>query len=265
MHEAPVDSALLGEVRRRHTDRRSFRSTPLPDSLIADVQALAAPLAVDVVPLTSRSDRYTVARLNHRGHQARAVMHRGTHDVAEGVHWTSYPDSGMPGASLGMAPATLPAIRWLVKHPSVWSGFSRWVPGSNFFGTIDPSLVPGVRCAAHLMYSLPVGTSRTTAALVRGGVAVQRTWLLLSASGVAAQPNQAPLIFAWASHNQTASASDRHAGSAFAAIGSRATNLWERTGTESSRIFFHVRVGFPRAPLHCRSLRLPLDALWLSN
>jgi hypothetical protein len=253
---ASVDAELYGQVRRRHTDRRSFRTKSLPPKVFEDLASLAAPLDVELGFHTTFSDRYAVARLNHRGHQTRMIITGGVEDVGSVMEWTPYPETGMPGEGLGMSRWQLPFVRSLFRNPNFWGSYFRHVPGANFAGTIDPALVPGIRAAAHVTFSLTPGASWRTAALVRGGIALQRIWLYLSSLGISMQPNMAPVIYTWAHTAQSDMAIDRHGERSVAAMAAKTRTVYGRVGTEEERVFFQTRVGYPLSPCSSRSLRL---------
>jgi hypothetical protein len=223
------------------------------------------PLDVSLDFHTTLAHRTTVARLNHRGHQIRAIVTSGIENVASVIRWSPYPEQGMPASGLGMSWWSLPFVRSMASHPRAWAGSLRRVPGVNPAAAVDPSLVPGIRCGAHVTFSLTAGTAWSTRALVRGGAAAQRAWLFTTGLGLATQPNLAPVVYTWADTDCSPLSLDRHAGTSIKRLAVKSRAMYERIGTDESRVFFQCRLGYPTSPCPTRSLRHPADALWGSS
>jgi hypothetical protein len=101
--------------------------------------------------------------------------------------------------------------------------------------------------------------------MVRGGIALQRTWLFLSSLGISMQPNTAPVIYTWAYHAQSKLATDRHAARSVAALAAKTVEVYHRAGVDEHDVFFQARVGYPTSPCTARSLRLPAQHLLSSR
>ena len=261
-----VDTLLRGEVRRRHTDRRSFRTTPISSSVRTALTDLTRTLDVVTAWHSSRRDRWTLARLNHRSYATRSLQDQATSDIGACSEWRAYSETKMPGKSMGVSRHQLPMARLFCTHPHAWRSLARYgPPGTNALSNLDVALIPPLRTGVYLTLSLSPATPWSRAALLRAGVAMHRVWLFTSAAGLALQPTLAPIVFAWSADNGTSMACQPHAATSARLLVDGLRAFLATIGTDSTRCFAQLRIGFARSPLTSRSLRLPLSHLWATG
>lgn len=206
-HRSPVydvvltpDPALLRDplfecIERRTVQRRPMKTTALSET---QRQALiqAAGEGFDIQLLESPQARRRVAGLLWRSARIRLTCPEAYPVHRDIIEWQArFSKDRVPEQAVGVDPATARLMRWVMQSWERVHFFNRFL-----LGTVAPriqlDLLPGLRCAAHLL----VRPRRSPAALadwVDLGIAVQRIWLTATHQGLHLQPQMTPVIFRW--------------------------------------------------------------------
>ena len=251
---------LCDFLRTRSVDRGPYRTHPLT---AAEKRALEEAWGPEFV-LTwheSRAARLAATKLNMQATRLRLsipechAVHRRVirFDAAEA-------EEGIPAAAVGLDPLTVRLMRWANARWWRTRLLNRHLGGA-LVASWQLDLLPGIRAAAHFTVRWrDARRPRKTADWIAAGQRMQRFWLTATSLGLALQPSFAPIIFA---HHA------RHGGRRWA---------WAKTQEKAERIaaaadavhgrgseetVFAGRIGTPRKRLGPRSVRLPLNRLWL--
>ena len=223
--ETEYDAELFTYLRRRRTNRAPFLRTELFQDVVEEIVEIAEPLGVEVVVHSSRASIAAVAKANLLA--AKVVRaHNGPLDPTLVIDEEA-PTVGVPRR--GLAPTGL-----FAKNAET-------------------------QCASHLTMSLAKGTSWSTDAVVRGGAALVRIWLVCTSHYVEVQPSCAAVSLAWA----VADGTDVKSSSAAAAkVAAALRDAWSTTGVDATRALLTLRVGRVTAEPTVRATRMPVDQLF---
>jgi sulfur-carrier protein adenylyltransferase/sulfurtransferase len=253
-----AENPLFGEILRRSVDRRPYRLRGLAAQ---DRQSLSQALGAEfsVEWLESLADRRRIAGLTRLATDIRLRIPE-TFDIHNKiVDWSrAYSPDAIPSRALGVDAMTLKMMRWTLAKRKRTQIANRL--GSPFFAGLQMDFLPGIFSAAYfvLRFAQPsTDKQERISQLLRGGQAVQRFWLTASKLGLALQPCLATLAFAHYGRSDepfTTSLTERRKAADLA--GRASQNL---PGLPA--VFFLGRIGYPKAKLESRSLRLPLAQL----
>jgi nitroreductase len=260
LHEdaAAFENPLFGQIGRRSVDRRPYRMRPLTAE---DRRILSECLGPEfsVEWHESLAARRKIAALTRLATDIRLRIPE-TFDIHNRVvDWkrVNSPDA-IPSSALGLDPMTLKIMRWTLAKRARTETANRL--GSPLFAGLQMDFLPGIFSAAYFVFRLPqrqAGQLEGASQLLRAGQAVQRFWLTATSLGLALQPCLATLAFSYyglTGEPFTVSEPERR----------KAAKLAHRAGRDLSNLetlFFLGRIGFPKAVLKSRSLRVPLAQL----
>jgi hypothetical protein len=165
----PDGQAVLDAIMRRHTDRRSVMSRPVPGDRLHALAALAARWGVQALPLLDAATRSRVLTLTER---AGAVQKGDPRYVDELDRWTTY------WGSSGVPVANLPKEQALAASPATNRGF---VHGAVDEAPVDPN---GSSDAMLLLCT----SSDDLLSRIRAGEALSAIWLAATVADVALVP-----------------------------------------------------------------------------
>lgn len=173
------------------------------------------------------------------------------------IEWKArFSKDRIPEQAVGVDPATARLMQWVMQSWGRVEFFNRYL-----LGTVTPriqlDLLPGLRCAAHVLVRPKHPPAKLDDWIVLG-MAVQRIWLTATHHGLHLQPQMTPVIFRWYAR----------AGRRFSnapQMGEQALEVaanFERIvhATPSDDFGFFARVGVSQLP-HSRSIRLDLSGL----
>lgn len=179
-------------------------------------------------------------------------------DIIEwGAHFS---EDRVPDQALGAHPLVLPAMRFALADWKRVQFANRFLAGT-WMPRIEMDLLPALGCAAHFVI-LADEPPRSVQASVAVGRAMQRFWLTATALGLQLQPEMTPLIFARYAREGREFSEVPGTLQAAAAV----ADGFERVAGADAVTHggFVGRVGFG-LPARARSLRRPLDTLFLSD
>jgi hypothetical protein len=255
---AAFENPLFGQIGRRSVDRRPYRMRPLSTD---DRRILSECLGPEfsVEWHESLAARRKIAALTRLATDIRLRIPE-TFDIHNRiVDWkrVNSPDA-IPSTALGLDPMTLKIMRWTLAKRARTETANRL--GSPLFAGLQMDFLPGIFSAAYFAFRLQkrqAGQQEGASQLLRAGQAVQRFWLTATSLGLALQPCLATLAFSYyglAGEPFTVSEPERR----------KAAKLAHRASQDLSNLetlFFLGRIGFPKAVLKSRSLRVPLAQL----
>lgn len=255
---AATGHPLLAEIERRSVDRRPYQLRALSQG---DKHALSDAVGPEfsVEWHESLAARRKVAGLTRLATDIRLRIPE-TFDIHNHiVDWkrTFSPDA-IPSRALGLDAMTLKIMRWTLAKRARTEMANRM--GSPVFAGLQMDFLPGIFSAAYFAFRLKQranGAAEEASQLLRVGQAVQRFWLTASKLGLALQPCLATLAFAHygrAKEPFTVSIAERR----------KAEKLADRANGDLGDVpslRFIGRIGYPKAKLESRSLRVPLAQL----
>ncbi len=256
--QAPTEDPLVACIERRSVQRRPLRTTALaPEARAALVEAVGPDCRL--VFFDSFARRLAVAKLLWHNAYLRLTCPEAYAVHRDIIEWgVRFSEDRIPEPAVGVDPLTARLMRWVMQSWERVEFFNRYL-----LGTVAPRIqldwIPALACAAHVLV-LPGRPLATIDERVRAGIAMQRLWLTAERYGLQLQPEMTPVIFRWYARAGRSI-------STLPAIDEGAAQLADRfeqlagAGTDTPFAFF-CRVGYGRAA-SSRSLRKPLDALWL--
>ena len=253
---------LLPFVTRRSVARGSYRRrglAPAEQALLE--QSLGHELCVHW--WTSAPERWQVARINAKATHIRLSIPEA-YDVHRRIlDWDNVlSPAQVPAASIGLNPVGLRAMHWLMQDWQRVHRMNRFAAGTAM-PQLEMDLIPGLNCGAHFMiFPRRADADSDANTLLRYGRAMQRFWLLASASGLVMQPSLAPLCFAYYARVARAFTADPQMREHAAELAAMLRAAWQPVSANPP--VFMGRIGSPRkANLESRSVRLPLSDLML--
>jgi nitroreductase len=255
---AAFENPLSGQIGRRSVDRRPYRMRPLsPENRRILSECVGPEFSVEWHE--SLAARRRIAALTRLATDIRLRIPETFEIHNRIVDWkrVNSPDA-IPSQALGLDSLTLKIMRWTLAKRARTEIANRL--GSPLFAGLQMDFLPGLFSAAYFAFRLeqrPAGQQEAVSQLLRAGQAVQRFWLTATSLGLVLQPCLATLAFSYYGRTGepfTVSEPERR----------KAAELASRAGREFSNLdtlFFLGRIGFPRAKLKSRSLRLPLAQL----
>ncbi|MBL7492572.1 Rv1355c family protein [Frankia sp. AgB1.9] len=246
---------LLAQVTARVTNRRRDPRVPLADADAAALLAGCAGAGVDAQLrlLREPADLDDLAALIGAGDRVALLDQNLHHDISHAFRWT--PDEvraqphGLDVATLEYNAAERAALR-LSQHWRIMEAIGRLTGGR---GLEDGGRQLVGSASAVGLITVP-GTGRHS--YLRGGQALQRTWLTASAHGLSFQPlTGLPYLFARLERGHGAGLADRTQNE-LRELRGRFGKLFDTRPDQAEVFLFRVgRAGPPTA----RSLRRPLD------
>lgn len=261
-HRAPVYDVLLAPdpkllpdplfdcIERRTVQRRTMQTTPLNTT---QRQALtgAAGDGFAVQLFESASQRRQVAGLLWNSANIRLTCPEAYPVHKSIIEWGArFSKDRIPEEAVGVDPMTARLMQWVMHSWSRVAFFNRYL-----LGTVAPriqlDLLPGLRCAAHVLVRPKQPPTQLTD-WVQLGMAVQRIWLTATQQGLHLQPEMTPVIFRWYAR----------AGRRFSALPALADQSLQLAGdferianaTATDNFGFFARVGVSQVP-RSRSIR----------
>ncbi|HNQ04285.1 MAG TPA: nitroreductase family protein [Thiobacillaceae bacterium] len=248
---------LVEYIETRCVQRRAMSMRPLEAGHRRDLEASVP--GYRLVWFTGLAERWRVARFMAANAKNRLTMPEAWPTHSSIIEWHArFSQDRIPDRAVGVDPLTAHLMRWALGSWRRVDFLNTWLAGT-LMPRIQLDLVPGVRCAAHLVLLAsrpPVDVDGHVAA----GRALQRLWLTASRHGLYMQPEMTPVIFSrYVRAGQTFTRVE--------AVNARARRLAARLegwlGVEGAqRVVFMGRLGYGPAP-GSRSLRRPLDQLLL--
>lgn len=261
-NDAASVSDLFGEITRRSVDRRPFRLRGLTSDQKGRLSE-ALNREMQVQWYESLSDRRRIAALSALATDIRLTIPETFEVHRRIVDWEHREsEHAIPSRALGLDPLTLRLTRWSMAK---WSRTKFMnALGAPYFASLQMDFLPGLFCASYFAIRLMRQSGEPDAAVVQtiqAGQAIQRLWLTATKLGLVMQPCVAMLAF-WSYH--VVGREFTSVGKAITAAGKLATGARAVFG-EYDDIVFLGRIGWPRAKLDSRSLRLPLNRLLVTQ
>lgn len=245
---------------RRTVQRRPLERTPLTAEEKRSLEAAVKP-DHGLAWFEGQKPRRRIALLNYASAKIRLTIPEAYRVHRSVIAWdTDTSVDRVPAGALGASPASLRLMRWAMASWGRVAWLNRYGAGT-VAPRIELDLVPGLRCAAHVVIVAPrppQGIDDHVAA----GRALQRFWLTATRLGLQFQPEYTPLVFARYAREGVAFTGSRAALSRARRVAAR---LDELLGPDvARRATFLGRIGHGPAA-HARSLRLPLEELLLEG
>lgn len=167
------DLAVLDRlIPRRHTNRRRFDRTPLPDHLLDRLSSIAAEEGAVLVPVSSGEGRRLAARLTR---EADRLQNGDAAYGAELKYWTTRPATAGDGVPTGVVPQA--------------RGRQRGELPLRDFDTAGAGKLPPDTSSDSTQAILVIATATDVPdAWLRAGEAIERLWLELTRLGWAVTP-----------------------------------------------------------------------------
>lgn len=259
-----ADPAIAPDPLADHILTRSVQRRPLRTRAITDAEKTALRSAVGpswrLVWFESLAERWRLARLMFANAKLRLTMPEAYATHRDIIEWGARESARkVPDQALGVDPATLRLMRWIMADWRRVEFFNRWLAGT-VAPRLQMDLLPGLACGAHFV--LVAGAPpRTIDHYVAGGRAVQRFWLAATQLGLAMQPELTPLIFArYVREGRPFSAVPALQDSA-AALAQRLEALLGAGDTAAALFIGRIGAG---PPARARSTRRPLAELMVN-
>ncbi|MGY1708801.1 Acg family FMN-binding oxidoreductase [Geodermatophilus sp. SYSU D00758] len=173
----PALAALAAAVPQRHTDRRRFSGTPVPDDLLRHLAAEAAREDTELLPVVREDHRRLLARLTR---EADRLQNADPAYRAEIRRWTTR----RPGEGDGVPPSAVPRVEGR-QHDDLQHDD---LPLRDFDSTGAGALPVGTRSTSDQTLVLLAGRDDDQHAWLRVGEALERVLLWLTRLGWAASP-----------------------------------------------------------------------------
>lgn len=247
---------LFDCIEARTVQRRPMKTMALTDT---QRQALvkAAGVGFSVQWFESSSARRQVAGLLWHSARIRLTCPEAYPVHKDVIEWEArFSKDRIPEQAVGVDPATARLMRWVMHSWARVEFFNRFL-----LGTVAPriqlDLMPGLRCAAHLLVR-PKQPPTKLSDWIDLGVAVQRIWLTATLQGLHLQPQMTPVIFRWyARAGRRFSAAPQLSGEALD-VSARFERI--ANATPGDDFGFFARVGVSQTP-NSRSIRRDLSEL----
>jgi molybdopterin/thiamine biosynthesis adenylyltransferase/nitroreductase len=224
--EESEDSDLKNYLRRRHTNRGPYlRDAVFPD-VLADATEAAGQLGVELTVHEGRPAVGAMAKANATAAKLQRALDDET--PADLVSDELFPAHGLAKKGLGSSAA-------------------------------DKA------CAAHLTLSLAQDVAWTANAVVRGGAALARVWLVFTRHWVEVQPSMAAVAYAWAHSDGAPLVKEAAAARLLPTISSSLSQAWGSDGPSADRALVTLRVGRVKKDPVTREVRLALDDLMVEQ
>lgn len=245
-------------IPERSVQRRRLSTQPLTTAEKQTLEAAAAPFTL--VWHEGFLKRWNIARMLFASAKIRLISPEAYQVHKSIIAWNSrYSEDKVPDQAIGLDPATLKLMAWVMQRWERVEFFNRYL-----MGTIAPrlqlDLIPALACASHfrlLAHSIPVQTEN----YIEAGRSLQRVWLSATRLGIMMQPEMTPLIFARYARENRIFTQNRRAITLAERIASRLADLW---GVQAPATVFLGRIGHGAAPA-ARSLRKKVAALLLPH
>ena len=192
---ALVRDPLFDCIEKRTVQRRPMQTTPLAPSQ-RDALMAAAGEGFTLQLFETSSARRQMAGLLWDSAHIRLTCPEAYPVHKSIIEWRArFSKDRIPEEAVGVDPMTARLMQWVMHSWRRVAFFNRYL-----FGTVAPrlqlDLLPGLRCAAHLLVR-PAQAPSQLADWVALGVAVQRIWLTATQQGLHLQPEMTPVIFRW--------------------------------------------------------------------
>jgi hypothetical protein len=236
----PVTDPLAQAIPNRHTNRRFYQRTPVPEEIRARVSAAASAVPqARLVWLDDAAARRTALRVIRVAETERfrhEALHRELFGAIEfEAGWQRSTAEGLPPGTLEVEPPMRPAFAAL-RHWPLMRALSRI--GVHHLLGLRAAYMPARLCP-HLAL-LACDIDDPTLAALNAGRALERTWLAATHEGLAVQPMAAAPVLA----------RQRPGGGWVSAPAQQRIlqGLGELTGGRAFSAFMLVRVGHAPAP-----------------
>lgn len=254
-----VRDSLYDCIETRAVQRRPMKTTALTAT---QRNALVAAVGDDfsLQLLESPGERRQVAGLLWDSARVRLTCPEAFQVHKAVIEWRArYSKDRIPEQAVGVDPATARLMQWVMQSWARVEFFNRYL-----LGTIAPriqlDLLPGLRCAAHVLLR-PKRAPQRLEDWVRLGMVVQRVWLTATQQGLHLQPQMTPVIFRWYARAGRRFSAAPQMGQQALAVTAKFEQIVN--AMPSDEFGFFARVGVSRLP-HSRSLRLDLPDLMKS-
>lgn len=251
---------LVTSIQRRTVQRRAMPMHPLTAEQKSSMES-AAGESYRVVWLADIGARFQVARLMFANAKLRLTIPEAYEVHRSIIDWNkTFSEDKVPDKALGVDPATLRLMRWLMEDWKRVEFFNKWLAGT-VAPRIQLDFIPGIACAAHFVI-LAASPPQTIDDYVAAGRAMQRLWLTATHLGLFVQPEMTPLIFSrYVRENRGFTATPQ--------AESYARSLYARLQRiigegQAEYAVFMGRIGAGSTP-KARSVRLPLDRLLIAS
>lgn len=193
-----TDAALAAQIPIRLTNRRLAKREPVSDADLEAMRAVVREAGAELRFVTEPAVLDELGRVIGLGERLRLmspVMHK---EMMGELRWTDESTkrtrTGLDLATLELTPTDEAGMR-LIADPSVMSAV-REVEGGH--GLAEPSRKSIAAASAVGLVSFPrVAGDAVDEAYFKGGIALERAWLMASAKGLAFQP-MTPLLYLFA-------------------------------------------------------------------
>lgn len=255
---------LAAHIRSRCVQRRALSTRPLTHAERTALEAAAGP-DHEMLWFDAPAQRRAMALLMFRSARIRLTIEEAYRVHASVIEWrTNTSEDRMPDAAVGLDPVSLAAMRWVMRSWPRARFVSRYL-GGTLAPRLQLDLIPGLRCAGHLLIvsraPRPAGEAGLDADFAAGR-AVQRFWLTAESLGLRHQPEMTPLIFSRYALEGVRFTTDEAALATAREVAARFDTL---VGTDArARTVWVGRIGAgPRA--EARSVRKPLESLLVAG
>lgn len=247
---------LIDVIETRSVQRRPFATRPLTAEQRRALEYAVGP-DHGVIWKESFSERLATARLMFRSARLRLTMPEAYLVHREIIEWGAGTSvDRVPDQALGVDPATIALMRFVMKDWSRVAFFNRFLAGT-IAPRIQMDFLPAILCAAH--FALHASKEpQTIDDYVEAGRKVQRFWLTATQLGLQLQPEVTPLVFSRYARERREFSKTGGMNEAAQDISGR-LSLLVGEGAARHAVFFG-RIGTGKAATS-RSIRRPLDQL----
>ncbi|WP_240538370.1 nitroreductase family protein [Rhodoferax sp. PAMC 29310] len=196
---APDDSIkqdpLFDCITLRTVQRRPMKTTALTDGQRQALQD-AAGEGFTLQVLDSWHDRRRVANLLWASAKIRLTCPEAFPVHKAVIEWRArFSKDRIPEEAVGVDWATARLMEWAMHSWERVAFMNRYLMGT-IVPRVQLDLLPGLRCAAHLLLH-PKTEPQRIEDWVRLGESLQRIWLTATLHGLQLQPQMTPVIFRW--------------------------------------------------------------------
>lgn len=253
----PRAHSLLPYIRERTVRRESYRMTPLTSvQKKALVDSAGSDLSIQWYE--DFTARFQIVRLNMAASLIRYRLREVFESLKTIIDWHNrYSPTGIPAICTNLGFLERLILRLQMKSWRVTYIVNTWL-GGILVSLLKLDLMPGLRCAAHVVITLRKN-ERNPENLIRAGENLYRFWLTAQSYGLSLQPGYGPLAF-----------SGVRADTGLAPVFLRrsailAKNLEETTQATCDQIVFMGRIGSAFGKPKGRSVRRDLGSLLMKE
>lgn len=249
---------LAASIEKRVVQRRAMSLRALEAQQKMALES-SLPPGFRVLWFESLAQRWRLARFMFANAKVRLIIPEGHAVHSQAIAWGErFSEDRVPEQAVGVDPLTARIMRWAMASWPRLHFMNTWLL-AHLPPRILMDLLPGLCCAAHCALLAPKAL-RSIDDYLAAGAALQRFWLSATRLGLFMQPEMTPVIFSRYHRERRAFSAVGKTSGMVADIDGRLVELL--AGQDVEQLFFIGRIGAGPEP-RSRSLRKPLDALWV--